>query len=122
MHGVELNELETLLLAPDEWLENQRLNTQTKITILSEELQDILKAIRVKRNLQQKNLVAMRCFGHNNKQAIEVLSLTDAIARLNVDRLNHTMPKNNADEQLRIWYNDGYDIKRASRLKKRKLI
>ena len=107
----DLGEEADLLLAPDEWLENQRINLQTRMSILADQLHNVLKAQKVKHELQQKNMVALRYFDKHD-MTIKFCPLTDAIKQL--DQNDPNIPKDiskmNADQQLKTWGKDGYDL------------
>jgi len=124
----ELGEDTDLLLTPDEWLENQRLCLQQNMSLLAEQLDAVLVAQRIKRQLQQRNLVAVRCVEKENGTPrdviIKICPVTDAIARLDDERNDPTIPADvsgdNRDQQLDTWRADGYDIAAAKRLSQRK--
>lgn len=123
----ELGEDTELLLAPDEWLENQRVALQQKLSLIADELNGVLTAQRIKGQLQQRNMVAVRCVekcdGQPRDIIIQVCPVPDAIARLERERKDPTIPADvsdeNARQQLETWRADGYDIEASRRLRRR---
>lgn len=124
----DLGEAANLLLAPDDWLENQRINLQTRMSILAEELYDVLKVQRAKIDLQQKNMVAVRCFDKidksNHDMTIKLCTLSDAMKQL--DKQDPSVPTDiseiNTNQQLKTWQRDGYDLSRTKKLTRHKAI
>ena len=109
----ELGENADLLVRPDQWLENQRQDLATKVSMLLEELEGVQKAIWFKRRLQQSNQVAVLLSerdgdGGIRDVAIKIMGLRDAMDLL-------SQPKDDADRaaltaQFYVWTNDGYDL------------
>ena len=109
----ELGENADLLVRPDQWLENQRQDLASKVSILLDELEGVQKAIWFKRQLQQANHVAVLLTerekdGKMRDVAIKVMPLMDAVKLLSqpvddIDRANLTA-------QFYTWTNDGYDL------------
>lgn len=124
----ELGDDADLLLAPDEWLENERRSLQQKLSLIAEELDDILRAQRIKRQLQQRNLVAVRCIekegGQPSDVIIKICSIPDALSRLAAERCDQMIPadiaRDNAEQQIVTWRADGYDVDIAERLSNRR--
>ena len=114
----ELGDNASLLLMPDAWLENQRTDIQQKMALLAEELGDILTAQRIKCQLQQSNLVAVRHIVRSNgipsDIVITVSPLADAVRKLERDRSDCLVPvdisTDNARQQMNTWRMDGYDV------------
>ncbi len=123
----EIGDDAELLLVPDEWLENQRLYIQQKMALMAERLDGVLTAQRVKRQLQQSNLVAIRCVEKHNGQPsdiiIKVCPITEALTRLSDEKRDPTIPSDvsdeNAKQQICVWRSDGYDIDTIERFNKR---
>lgn len=102
-----------LLTRHDQWLEEQRIATARKMNELASELNMVMLAQRIKRHLQQQNLVAVQRLsqdraGDIKNVEVSIMQLPDAIralgnSRNDYDRLNKTA-------QLVGWYKDGYDI------------
>lgn len=125
----ELEEEDTdLLLAPDEWLENQRIALQQKLALLAQELDGVLTAQRIKGQLQQRNMVAVRCVeksdGTPRDIIIQVCPVPDAILRLEEEKNDPAIPRDvsedNARQQFATWRADGYDLEASRKLRKGK--
>ncbi len=118
-----------LLLSPDQWLENRRIELQEQISILTCELDLVFNTQSIKRELQQQNLVSVRCVTRDRVGdpigiGLQILPLIDALIVLECDlsdpKIPHDISKINAEQQKRTWENDGYDIQSASRIAKRR--
>lgn len=120
----ELGDDTDLLLAPDAWLENQRITLQQRLSLLAEQLDGILVAQRIKGQLQQRNLVAVRYIEKTNDVpsdiVIKVCPITDALAQLDNDQRDQTIPsdvsENSARQQIGVWRSDGYDVETTALL------
>lgn len=101
-----------LLIRPDDWLENQRKELATRASLLLEELDSVLTAQRLKRELQQTNRVAVLLSERTQENqlrdvAVKVMSIKEAIAL-------KSHPKDDQDRvvleaQVAVWRDDGYD-------------
>lgn len=119
-----LNEVEDnadLLTRSDEWLEAERKSISSKIEVLAEELQSILTAQRVKKKLQQKNLVAVQSLVKDAEGTVidiivRILNLPDAISLLKSDN-NSVIDQLNMTANLAGWHRDGYDISTSATLR-----
>lgn len=123
----ELGEHSDLLLEPGAALELERIDLQTKMARMATELDLLLRALRIKRALQQRNLVPIRrpeldSNGLPVDISIRVCSLPDAVAVLEKDKANPDIPADishhNSAEHLRVWENDGYDVDAARELRR----
>ena len=95
-----------LLTKSDRWLELQRAKVSQDLGIMLDDLRKIMAAIKIKRNLQQTNRVAVRLpddFG----DSVEILSLREAIKTL---KLFDEPQKSRYAPQIRLWEADGYDV------------
>lgn len=109
-----------LLTRSDEWLEMERQSTATEIDKLANELRAILLAQRIKRQLQQHNLVAVQHLlrsddGRINDILIRIMNLADALESLEParDSIDHM----NAVAQRHGWHRDGYDLQTSASLR-----
>jgi len=120
----QLNELGSdadLLTRHDDWLENQRIATAARLDHNANELRALLLAQRIKRALQQKNLVAVQELVRNSSGetvdiAINIMSLPDALKKF-VKPID-TLDEVNAAGQVYGWDIDGYDIPTSKKLRK----
>ena len=102
-----------LLARHDQWLENQRIETQSRLDRNVTELQNIISAQQIKRRLQQKNLVAVQKIVRDNNgnmvdMTIDIMKLPDALVYLNATE--NTMDDMNNSAQLCGLSLDGYDL------------
>lgn len=109
-----------LLTRHDDWLETQRNAIQTDLEQKSTELRAILLAQRIKRALQQKNLVAVQQLIRSSEGkvvdiVIRIMNLPDAIQQLR--KPLDTLDEVNAAAQLFGWDRDGYDIPASKALR-----
>lgn len=126
--AVELGEDADLLLAPDEWLENKRISLQQRLSLTAKELEGVLAAQRIKGSLQQRNMVAVRCVdkkhGVPSDIIIKFCPISDAIARLETEKEDATIPDDISSDNIRqhidTWQSDGYDIDTVRKLRKQK--
>jgi hypothetical protein len=109
-----------LLTRHDDWLETQREDIQGDLERKTTELRAILLAQRIKRALQQRNLVPVQQLirsseGGITDMVIHIMNLPDAIQVLRepIDTLDEI----NAAGQLYGWGRDGYDIKTSNALR-----
>lgn len=109
-----------LLARSDEWLEESRRATAQKMEQLSNELRAIMLAQRVKRLLQQKNLVAVQHLLRNEEGevkdiVIRLMNLPDALQILKPSE-DH-LDEMNRMAQLHGWNKDGYDLETSAALR-----
>lgn len=101
-----------LLTRTDAWLEQERKVVAADLDGKARELEKVLLAQRIKRLLQQKNLVAvqqiLRADGEMKDIIIRLMNLPDAIHLL--DQETETIDDANKASQFMTWGNDGYDI------------
>jgi hypothetical protein len=92
-----------LLVRSDAWLEVRKTKVCQDIDLLLEDLKQIQAALKIKRELQQKNLVAVQRskFSSPMDRAVEILPLSDAV---------RSIPPPERNQILNIWNSDGYDI------------
>ena len=109
-----------LLCKSDEWLENER---RIKAELAHKsicELQSVMLVQRIKRMLQQKNLVAMQQIVRDDKDSIQdiivrIVNLPDALAM--VSQSTDTLDEANFAAQLSGWEDDGYDLEKSAKLR-----
>jgi len=91
-----------LLVKSDAWLEVRKTKVCQDLDLLLEDLKQIQTALRIKRELQQRNLVAVQRskFSQMDK-AVEILPLSDAV---------QSIPPPERNRILDIWNSDGYDV------------
>jgi len=111
----DLGEDADLLIRSDEWLESERRVTATELDRCANELRVIHLAQRIKKALQQKNLVAIqeliRDFdGNIHDVLIRVLDLPKAVHRIRNITINDDIDAMNAIAQYQSWKMDGYDV------------
>lgn len=110
----------TLLTRSDEWLERERQATAQKMDMLANELRAIMLAQRIKRLLQQKNLVAVQHLlksedGKVRDIIIRLMNLPDALQMLRPTE-DH-LEEFNRIAQIQGWKKDGYDIEASAALR-----
>lgn len=110
----DIGEDADLLIRSDEWLEQERRIISCEIDEKIKELEKLLLAQRIKRLLQQKNLVAVQeilrsANGDPADIIIKLMKLPDAIYLMEQNNLD-IMDGMNAANQLLSWDSDGYDI------------
>lgn len=117
----EIGDDADLLTRSDEWLEEERKSTAASLDRIARELHAIQMAQRIKRVLQQYNLVAVQSLvrsnnGDINNIAINVMNLPDAIKLLSSQN-NDTIDAVNLASQLYGWNSDGYDVATSAQLR-----
>lgn len=117
----EIGDDADLLTRSDEWLEEERKTTAASLDRTARELHAIQTAQRIKRLLQQRNLVAVQSIirseeGDIRDILVRIMSLPDAIALLRAHK-NDTLDEINLAAQLVGWNSDGYDTAISSRLR-----
>lgn len=91
-----------LLVRSDAWLEVRKTKVCQDLDLLLEDLKQIQTAIKIKRELQQRNLVAVQRSKVNPADAaVEILPLSDAV---------QSIPPPERIRTLSVWNSDGYDI------------
>jgi hypothetical protein len=110
----ELGEDADLLTRHDDWLETQRSALQDDLEQKATELRAVLLAQRIKRLLQQKNLVAVQHLIRSSEGkvvdiVIRIMNLPDALQHL-LKKPTDTLDEVNAAGQVHGWAKDGYDI------------
>ncbi len=110
-----------LLTRSDEWLEEERRSKAVELDRAANELRAILLAQKIKRHLQQKNLVAVQqtlrdAGGQVCDIIIKLMNLPDALTLLAAPH-NDTIDEINAAAQLLGWDKDGYDIRTSAALR-----
>lgn len=104
-----------LLTRPDSWLEQRKRSVSAQLSILVEEIKALDRATRIKRKLQDKNLVAVKHWKTVDglpDEVIEIMDLPEAIQHLGKDEHAYE-----SLEQLNVWRADGYDVEVASQLR-----
>lgn len=100
-----------LLTRHDGWLEQQRAATQTRVNDCVNELRSIILAQRIKKELQQENLVALQEAVTNSDRItdiiIKITSLPNALKNI---ATSTPTDRANTVAQIYGWHNDGYDI------------
>ena len=117
----ELGEDADLLTRHDDWLETQRNALQGDLEQKATELRAILLAQRIKRLLQQKNLVAVQQLIRSSEGklvdiVIKIMNLPDALQHL-LKKPVDTFDEVNIAAQLHGWDRNGYDIARSKSLR-----
>ncbi len=126
----ELGEDADLLARSDDWLEQERRAKAAELDQTANELRAILLAQRIKRALQQKNLVAVQQIlkgadGEVRDIVIRIMNLPDAVTLLGAtgaDPLCEPVQKDmidamNVTAQMSAWHSDGYDLATSAALR-----
>jgi hypothetical protein len=116
----EIGEDADLLARSDEWLEQERKATAAELDRKAQELRALLLAQRIKRLLQQRNLVAVQQIlrtadGEVRDIIIKIMNLPDALAIL--DHRHDTLDEANTAAQILTWNRDGYDVATSAALR-----
>ena len=107
----ELNDDIDLLTRSDQWLEEQRKSIASTIDNLLGELSSVIKAINIKRILQDKNLVAIPELDQDCGQLIiKIMKLKDAVNTLKINSKKDDINAINSAAILTGINKDGYDI------------
>jgi len=98
-----------LLVRSDAWLEVRKTKVCQDPDLLLEDLKQIQTALKIKRELQQRNLVAVQRskFSSPIDKAVEILPLSDAV---------RSIPLPERNQVLSIWNSDGYDVAACTQL------
>ena len=104
-----------LLVRSDEWLEEERKSIAAELDRISHELRSIYTAQKLKRYLQQSNLVAVQsfvkdCNGEISDINISIMPLPDAKRKLDADSKTDELDNVNRHVQLCCWKSDGYEV------------
>ena len=111
----DLGEDADLLVRSDEWLEFERRTTATELDRCANELRAIHLAQRIKKALQQKNLVAIQELvrtidGEIQDVLIRILDLPKAVHKIKDSTVHDHIDILNAIAQYQGWKKDGYDV------------
>jgi len=117
----ELGSNADLLTCSDAYLHTQYVDIATQMSKLAEELDSVMKAQRLKRMLQQRNLVATRNLsrdndGQVNDIVIAIKPLPDALQSLEKERVDDVAIANEVAQHIG-WANDGYDLDTSAALR-----
>lgn len=117
----ELGSDADLLTYSDSYLETQRRLLAADISRLAGELDLVQRAIRLKRILQQRNMVATRRLerspaGDVSDVAIYIMPLPDAMQELRNDDQDEIAKANQAAHLLG-WADDGHDLAASASLR-----
>jgi hypothetical protein len=115
----EIGEDADLLTRPDAWLEEERRATAAELDEKAQELRALLLAQRIKRFLQQKNMVAVRELlsstdGKIKEIVIKIMNLPDALHILSKYEPQEVQE---VERQLIVWSRDGYDLSTSATLR-----
>ena len=116
----EIGEDADLLTRSDEWLEEERRATASELDRKAQELRAVLLAQRIKKLLQQKNLVAVQQLlrtadGEMQDIIVRIMNLPDAMHLLSSRQ--DTLDELSTAAQQITWNNDGYDLIRSAALR-----
>jgi len=100
-----------LLMRSDQWLEEERKSVANHLDQLAMELRAIQTAQKIKRQLQQSNLVTVQSLVKDTDNnivdvIIRIMPITDAVAVLKTQSASAVEVKS----QLSNWTLDGYDV------------
>lgn len=113
-----------LLTYSDEWLEEERKSISADLEEAAKTLRAIIIAQRVKKILQDRNLVAVQSLVKSEGQItdvlIDIMSLPDAMVLLsqNEQELQNDLL---TSAQMAGWKKDGYDLLNTANVIRRKL-
>ncbi len=115
----ELGQDADLLTRSDQWLEQERIRRAEELERAANELRAIHVAQKIKRQFQQKNLVAVQQLlrsadGEVKNIIIRIMNLPDALSIL---QTSDTLDEINAAAQLYGWDQDGYDLAASAALR-----
>jgi hypothetical protein len=116
----DIGEDADLLTRSDDWLEQERRSVAADLDTKARELEKILMATRIKRLLQQKNLVAVQQLlknadGETKDIIIRLMKLPDAMSLM--EQPADTLDEVNAAAQCMTWEKDGYDLSTSRALR-----
>lgn len=102
-----------LMVRSDEWLDSQRVILTSEMSKLATELNTVLVAMRLKRDIQQKNMVAVqeieKIDGEISDISIRILPLQDAVTK-HISAPNDSLDLINKATQAYVWASDGYEV------------
>lgn len=109
-----------LLTRSDKWLELERHSTAQRMNELAVALRAIMLAQRIKRLMQQNNMVAVQHLlrdesGQVQDIIIRIMNLPDAMRSL--DKQTDTLDAVNTAAQMHGWRADNYDLDTAKSLR-----
>lgn len=110
-----LGEDVVLLTRPDNWLAQRKLAISGQLSILAEELRALENATKIKRKMQDKNLVAVKHWKDTDglpDEVIEIMELPEAVTLLAKDEHSY-----DSRGQINVWKSDGYDTETARQLR-----
>ena len=118
---IEIGEDTDLLTRSDDWLEEERKSIAAKYDAIAKELRSIITAQKIKRHLQQRNLVAVQSLsrdilGQVYNTSVDIMNLPDAVWLLR-NQNNDDLDKVNYLGHISGWESDGYDIETSSELR-----
>ena len=110
-----------LITRHDDWLEEERKSLAANLDNIANELRAVILAQKIKRALQQQNLVAIQELikdetGEVVDLVLKIMPLPSALSRTNIRRdniLDILLDK----AQQEGWRRDGYDLKRSAKLR-----
>ena len=110
-----------LLTRSDEWLEQERRNVASELDERARELEKLLLAQKIKRLLQQKNLVAVQQIlrstsGEIKDIIVRLMKLPDAMHLMGQSQVD-VLDSVNTSSQFMTWDKDGYDIQTSRSLR-----
>ena len=116
----EIGEDADLLVRSDAWLEEERKSIGSSLDLLLKELEALNKAKRIKRALQERNMVPVQnlikdAAGQINDIIIRFMPLPDAINMIR--RTHDILDECSRQAQLMSWSADGYDVTTSSKLR-----
>jgi hypothetical protein len=116
----EIGDNADLLTRSDSWLDEQRRSKAAELDRVANELRVVLLAQRVKKALQQRNMVAVQQIlrdtnGDVRNIIIRLMNLPDALTLLN--KPQDTLDEVNTAAQIAGWDGDGYDIPTSAALR-----
>ncbi len=115
----ELGQDADLLTRSDQWLEQERIRRANELERAATELRAIHVAQKIKRQLQEKNLVAVQQLlrdadGEVKNIIVRIMNLPDALSMLST---SDTLDELNVAAQLHGWQEDGYDLVASAALR-----
>jgi hypothetical protein len=118
---IEIGEDSDLLTRSDEWLEEERKSIAAKFDEIARELRSIITAQKIKKHLQQRNLVAVQSLsrdplGQVYNTSVDIMNLPDAVWLLK-NQDNDDLDKVNYLGHISGWESDGYDVETSSELR-----
>lgn len=117
----DIGEDADLLIRSDAWLEQERKNVASELDERARELEKVLIAQKIKRLLQQKNLVAVQQIlrsanGEMKEIIVRLMKLPDAMHLMEQPQVD-VLDGINTSSQFMTWDKDGYDIQTSRSLR-----